>query len=370
MDLKFPVYQPFLEGNEKKYVNECLNTNWISSKGNFIQRFEEQFAKYTEIAHATSFCNGTSALYIALLTLGIGPGDEVIVPTLVYVAVPNMVRAVGAIPVFVDSLPGSYQVDPLDIRKKLSNRTKAVIAVHTYGYPCDMDPIKKLCKEQNLLLIEDCAEALGARYKGKQPGSWGDISIYSFFGNKTLTTGEGGMITTPSEQLIKKAFHLKNQGVTEKAYWHDVPGYNFRMTNIAAAIGLAQLESLDRILARKRRIANLYEQQFMDTEVSFHSQGKDVVHSFWMCSILTLDPAYRDSLRVFLSSEGIETRPFFYPAHTMPFFKSRTPQRFPVAEDLSGRGINLPSYPALTDDDVKYIASKVLTFTHRSTKSH
>lgn len=367
MEIKYPVYQPLLNGNEKKYVTDCLETGWISSKGAYIQRFEESFATYTQARYATSACNGTAAVLLALLALGIGPGDEVIVPSLVYVAVPNMVRFAGASPVFVDCLSDTFQMDPTDIRKKISLRTKAVVAVHTYGHPCDMEAISKICKTHDLKLIEDCAEALGARFQGKQPGSWGDMAVYSFFGNKTLTTGEGGMITSNSSSLIKKAFHLKNQGVTEKAYWHDIPAFNFRMTNISAAIGLAQLESIDEVIEKKRRIASVYRQQFMDSGIIFHQEAKDVIHSYWMCSILAPEGYYRDSLRVYLSSEGIETRPFFYPAHTLPFYKNSHKQRLPVTEEISSRGINLPSYPALRDEDVRHIASRVLTFIRKQT---
>jgi len=362
MKLKYPVYQPQLSGNEKKYVLDCLETNWISSRGKYIGEFEQTFAERVEAGFATTTSNGTTALLLSLLALGIKPGDEVIVPTLVYVAVPNMVCVTGAKPVFVDSLYGTWQMDPADIRNKISSRTRAVIAVHNYGHPCDMDPIRDLCREHGLFLVEDCAEALGSTYKGKPVGSWGDISTYSFFGNKTLTTGEGGMITSSNEELIKKAFHLKNQGVTEKVYWHDTLAFNFRMTNITAAIGLAQLEQLNPVLKRKREIALLYNQLFEGSLFETHQEGPDVHHSYWMCSILTPEQTMRDPLRDFLLSEGIETRPFFYPAHTMPVYSAQNGNSFPVAENIAGRGINLPSYPALEDEDVRQIAAKVLTF--------
>lgn len=363
MEIKYPVYQPLLQGNEKKYVTDCLDSNWISSKGNYIQKFEKEFARYTESGHATTVCNGTAALSLALLALGIGPGDEVIVPTLVYVAVPNMVLFCGATPVFVDSLYRTLQMDPEDIRRKITSQTRAVIAVHNYGHICRMDEIWEICTEHRLHLVEDCAEALGGKFMGRPAGSWGSISTYSFFGNKTLTTGEGGMVTSDSEELIRKVFHLKNQGVTEKVYWHDVPAFNFRMTNLTAAIGLAQLERVDDILERKREIAGIYEEMFRESEVEFHVPGPDVIHSYWMCSILIKKQADRDPLREKLAAEGIETRPFFYPAHTMPMYLQDGHSLFPVATNLSARGMNLPSYPALTDDDVRFIASRVLALT-------
>lgn len=360
--VRFPVYEPHLAGNEKKYVNDCLDTNWISSKGKYIGLFEKKFAQYTQRAFATSVSNGTVALHLAFKTLGIGPGDEVIVPTLAYVAVPNMVLEAGAIPVFVDSLPATYQMDPDDVACKITNRTKAVVAVHTYGYPCDMERISAICRQHKLLLIEDNAEALGSQINGMPVGSWADISVYSFFGNKTLTTGEGGMLTTDSEGLIEKAFHLKNQGVTTRTYWHDLLAYNYRMTNICAAIGLAQLENIESILNRKSEIALQYQSLFANAPIEFHFPPPGITHSFWMCSILTPQASMRDPLRDFLMDNGIETRPFFFPAHTMPAYHGYGHLSFPVAEGLSSRGINLPSYPALSDADVQEIAECVIRF--------
>ena len=362
MEIRFPVYQPQLSGNEKKYVNDCLDTNWISSRGKYISLFETKFAEYVEIEHATSVCNGTAALLLALQTLEITAGDEVIVPTLVYVAVPNMVLYSGATPVFVDSLPGTWQMDPEDIRKKITSRTKAVIAVHNYGHPCEIDTIKEICDSHGLFLVEDCAEALGSKFKDSHVGLWGDISTYSFFGNKTITTGEGGMIISHSKELIEKAFHLKNQGVTSLTYWHDILATNYRMTNIAAAIGLAQLERIGGILERKSEIAGIYRDAFRNSLYEFHSETENVTHSFWMNSILTGKQQDRDSLRTYLAEHGIETRPLFYPAHSLPFYEPYRNGDFRIAEDLSARGLNLPSYPALTDEDVKWIARKVLDF--------
>jgi perosamine synthetase len=363
MNSNFPVYQPSLKGKEKEYVLECLDSNWISSRGSFINRFEKEFARYVDIEFATSVCNGTAAVFLALNALGVGEGDEVIVPTLVYVAVPNMVKAVDAIPVFVDSRRDTYQQDPEDILRKITPRTKAVIAVHNYGHPCDMESIRNICDDNKLVLIEDCAEAIGSKFRNKHVGFWGDISVYSFFGNKTITTGEGGMVTSHSEELIRKVFHLKNQGVTSKTYWHDLLAYNFRMTNITAAIGLAQLERIDEILQRKKQIGRIYGEEFRDSGFEFHSCDHQIEHSYWMCSILSRNPEEREPLRDYLLSRGIETRPFFYPAHTMPVYAGENQEDFPVAVELGSRGINLPSYPDLTDEEVRYIASVVKEYT-------
>jgi perosamine synthetase len=251
---KIPVYQPSLKGNEKKYVNECLDSTWISSKGKFVNQFENAFAEYVGVKHAATVSNGTVAIHLALLALGIGEGDDVIVPTLTYIASVNSIAYTGANPVFVDSLQDSWQIDPADVVKKITPRTKAIMAVHLYGHPCDMDALMEICKKHDLFLIEDCAEAIGTLYKGKHVGTFGDISTFSFFGNKTITTGEGGMVVTNDETLHDRSLHFKGQGLAKhRQYWHDVIGYNYRMTNICAAIGLAQLEQIEQVLIEKKK---------------------------------------------------------------------------------------------------------------------
>jgi perosamine synthetase len=362
MEIKIPIYQPSLSGNEKNYVNECLESTWISSKGKFISLFEEGFARYTGVKHAVTVNNGTAALHLALVVLGIGPGDEVIVPTLTYIATVNAVAYTGATPVFADSLAETWQINPEEVKKKITARTRAVIAVHLYGHPCDMESLANICKEHDLFLIEDCAEAIGARYNGKNAGTFGDISTYSFFGNKTITTGEGGMVITNNETLYDRTVHFKGQGLAKhRQYWHDVIGFNYRMTNICAAIGLAQLEQVADFLARKRQIAEWYQEEFCDTDIIFHSETANTTHAYWMCSILIRDPARRDALREYLAIQGIETRPLFYPVHTMPMY-SKNFQKLAVAENLGWRGINLPSYPDLDFEQVKFICSCIKEF--------
>jgi len=244
-----PIYQPSLTGNEKKYVNECLDSTWISSKGRFLAEFEEKFAAFTDARYAASVCNGTVALHLALLVLGIGPGDEVIVPSLTYISSVNAITYTGAIPVFVDSLEDTWQMAPNDVRNKITIKTRAIMAVHLYGHPCEMDALVAIARDSRLFLIEDCAEAFGAFYHNKHVGSFGDIATYSFFGNKTITCGEGGMVVTNDRALYDRSVHFKGQGlVNNREYWHDVIGYNYRMTNICAAIGLAQLEQADVLL--------------------------------------------------------------------------------------------------------------------------
>jgi perosamine synthetase len=246
MKINYPVYQPSLSGNEKKYVIECIDSTWISSKGKFINEFEKKFADYLGVEYAASVSNGTVALHVALLALGIGPGDEVIVPTFTYIASVNSITYTGATPVFVDSDASTWQMDIADTRKKITPKTKAILAVHLYGHPCEIEELRKIADENKIFLIEDTAEALGSEYEGRKVGTFGDISTFSFFGNKTITTGEGGMVVTNDKELYEKCVHIKGQGLAKDAeYWHDIIGYNYRMTNICAAIGLAQLERVE-----------------------------------------------------------------------------------------------------------------------------
>lgn len=356
-----PVYQPYFTGREKEYVNQCLDSTWISSKGEFIGRFERAFADYIGVQHATTVCNGTVAIHLALEALGIGAGDEVIVPTLTYVASVNTIIQTGAKPVFVDSLEATWQIDPEDIKRKITPKTKAIMVVHLYGLPCDMDAITAICKAHGLLLIEDCAEAFGTQFKGRHVGTFGDIATFSFFGNKTITTGEGGMVVAREQAVMERACHLKNQGVSQvREYWHDVVAYNYRMTNICAAIGLAQLEQANSILAKKRQIAAWYKEGLKELPLQTHDELPETVHSFWMCSIAVNDAAQRQPLRECLKGAGIETRPLFYPSHTLPH--CATKESFPIAESLSARGINLPSYPDLSETQVAIVCAAIKSF--------
>lgn len=358
----YPVYKPSLLGNEKKYVNECIDTTWISSKGEFIEKFETGFAKYTGIKHAASVCNGTVALHLALLALNIGPDDEVIVPTLTYIASVNAIKYVGAKPVFVDSKYSDWQMDPEDIKRKISAKTKAVMAVHLYGDACEMDQIMHICKSNSLFLIEDCAEAIGTKYESKHVGTFGDVASFSFFGNKTITTGEGGMVVSNNKEIYDKIVHLKGQGLAKnREYWHDIVGYNYRMTNICAAIGFAQLEQINSFVSKKKEIAKWYKSNLNITEISFSETSEKVENTYWMVSIVVNTTETRDQLRNHLSSNEIETRPFFHTAHSMPAYFLKD-GKFPVAENLSKTGLNLPSYPDLNQKDVEYICDKIKDF--------
>lgn len=362
MSYKYPVYQPSLGKKEKENVLECLDSTWISSKGKFITQFENSFSEFVGVKHSAAVCNGTVAIHVALLALGIGEGDEVIVPSFTYIASVNAIKYTGAKPVFVDSDNATWQIDPDKIEEKISKSTKAIMAVHLYGQPCEMDKILSIAKKFKLYVVEDCAEAFGSLYKGKHVGTFGDISTFSFFGNKTITTGEGGMVVTNDSTLYEKSVHLKGQGLAkDREYYHDIVGYNYRMTNICAAIGCAQLERATELIDKKNFIARWYENKLKNLPIVFHTQVGNVKHSFWMISILLKDSRERDKIRLHLKENGIETRPTFFPVHLMPmYFKEGL--SLPVAEELGSRGINLPSYPDLTESDVDFICDKINEF--------
>lgn len=359
---RIPVYQPELSGNEKKYVNECLDTNWISSQGHFVRDFENEFARYIDARHALAVSNGTVAVHLALLALGIGPGDEVIVPTFTYIASVNAIRYTGATPVFVDSLPDTWQMDPGDVKTKLTDRTRAIMAVHLYGHPCDMRSLCDISRDRGIFVIEDAAEAFGSKIGEGYVGTFGDITAFSFYGNKTITCGEGGMVVTNDETLHARAARLRGQGLAQyRQYWHDIVGYNYRMTNICAAIGLAQLEQADDFIARKRQIAHWYEELLAGSPVATHRETQGYTHTFWMCTALVPHADQRDALRRALDEAGVETRPTFYPVHTMPMYSDKY-QRHAVAEDLGWRGMNLPSWPGLSRDDIEHICGVIKKF--------
>lgn len=357
--IKYPVYQPSLTGNEKKYVMDCMDTTWISSKGEYLKKFETKFAEFIGIKYATGVSNGTVAIHLALVALGIGEGDEVIVPTFTYIASANPIAQVGAIPVFCDSDRETWQMSPEDIEAKITPKTKAIMVAHLYGHPCDMEKIMKVAQKHNLLVIEDCAEAIGSKFNGKCVGSFGDIACFSFFGNKTITTGEGGMVVTNDPILYDRAVRFKGQGLAKyREYWHDVAGFNYRMTNIEAAIGLAQLEQAETFISKKRQIAQWYMEELKDLPLEFNKEHDNIFHTYWMVSCLVDSIEKREDFRNFLKERGIETRPTFYPIHTMPMYEKEF-AKHPIAEDIALRGINVPSYPALENSDVEYICNVI-----------
>ena len=261
MSYKIPVAEPDIGKEELENITEAVKSGWISSKGKFILELEEKFSKFIGTKFGVSTSNGTTALHLALEALDIKAGDEVILPTLTFIACANMVKFVGAKPVFVDSHPDYWCIDPKKIEEKLTDKTKAIMPVHLYGHPCDMDPIERIAKKHNLFIIEDCAEAHGAEYRGRKVGSMGTISCFSFYGNKIITTGEGGICLTDDEVLAEKMRIIRDHGMSlQKRYWHEVIGFNYRMTNLQAAIGVAQLGKIDYFINKKRETARMYNQ--------------------------------------------------------------------------------------------------------------
>lgn len=365
MKKRIPIAFPTLNGNEKKYVNNCLDTTWISSLGAYIDQFEEKFAEYCGSKYAISCSNGTVGLHIPLLALGIKEGDEVIIPTLTYIATANAVSYCKATPVLIDSDEKTWNIDPSKIEDKITSCTKAIIVVHLYGHPVDMDPIMQIAKKYNLFVIEDAAEAHGALYKGKKVGSIGHVGVFSFFGNKIITTGEGGMITTDDKTLASKMRNLKGQGMDpEKRYWFPIIGYNYRMTNIQAAIGLAQLEQIDNFLVERKIISVRYNQylEVLQDYIEIQVEQPWARHSYWMYSIVLKDKVKlsRDELMHKLEEVGIETRPIFYPMHVMPpYFEN---EKYPISEKLSSRGLNLPTHGLLKEEDIQYICDYITLF--------
>lgn len=361
---RIPVAAPVLDGRESEYVLECLSTSWISSKGRFITEFENSFAEFCGVKHAIATCNGTTALHLALVALGIGPGDEVIVPTLTYIASANAVRYCGATPIFVDNCVHTFNMDPSDVAAKITPRTKIIMPVHLYGHPVDLCPILQLAREHNILVVEDAAEAVGARYKGRRIGSHGTCATFSFFGNKIITTGEGGMVTTNEDELAFRLRLLRGQGQDpHRPYWFPVIGYNYRMTNIAAAIGLAQVERAEFHLQTRKKIAKCYNDRLchLSEKIDLPQTEPWADHAYWMYTILLREGVSKARERVMqdLDTAGIETRPVFYPLHILPPYQGGAKQSFPRAEFCGSRGINLPTHGGLTEQDIDRVAEAV-----------
>lgn len=363
MRRRIAVSHPVLGGNEKKYVNECLDSTWISSQGKFIEMFEAAFAEFCGVRHAVACSNGTTALHAVLLALGVGEGDEVIVPTLTYIATANAVRYCGAKPVFVDSEWLTMNLDPEHIEAKITPKTKGILPVHLYGHPADMDPILEIANRKGLFVLEDAAEAHGAKYRARISGGLGDAAAFSFFGNKILTTGEGGMVTTNSRELSERVRLIKGQGMDPvRRYWFPIVGYNYRMTNIAAAIGLAQLEEADTHLRAHRRVAGWYCRHLEDLRDVFvlPVELDWAEHAYWLFTVRLRDRIEldRDDVMQRLKNAGIETRPVFYPMHQLPPYREQD-GLYPVAECIAARGISLPVHGLLTEEDVAYIADQL-----------
>lgn len=353
------VAQPKMAGNELKYVLDCLDTNWISSNGKYIGAFEEAFADFCGSKHAIATNNGTTALHLALVALHLKSDDEVIIPTVTYIATANAVRYCGATPVLVDVCADTMNIDPDGIERKITSKTRGIIPVHLYGHPADMDAVNQIASKHGLWVLEDAAEAHGAEVNGKKVGALGTCATFSFFGNKIITTGEGGMITTDDDELASRLRLYRGQGMDpNRRYWFPVVGYNYRMTNIQAAIGLAQMEGIETALADRERLAEWYDAALSDLtdKVALPVQAPWAKQVYWMYNIFLRDgnENRRDQVMRDLDVMGIETRPVFYPMHVLPPYKEAS--SYPVADLWSGRGINLPTHQDLTKDDVERIA--------------
>lgn len=356
-----PIAEPLLGNKELEYVSECILTGWISSAGRFIPLFENKFASYVGTKYAVACSNGTTALHLALTALGIGPDDEVIVPTLTFIASANSVYYTGAKPIFADCDETTWNINVKEIEKLITKKTKAIMPVHLYGHPCDMDKICEIARKYNLYVVEDSAEALGSEYRNKKVGSLGTVGCFSFYGNKTITTGEGGMITTNDKDIYEKALVLRDHGMSkERRYYHPVIGYNYRMTNMQAAIGVAQMEKIEKLVSRKIEIAKIYSSYLnKNPNILLPPNEKWAKNTYWMYSILVNDnsPLTRESLMTKLKEKGIETRPFFIPIHLMPPYAGK--RKYPIAEKLSRQGLNLPSFVSLEDKQIKFIAKTI-----------
>jgi perosamine synthetase len=360
-----PVCEPTLGGNEAKYVLQAIESNWISSAGQFIRDFEAYFAAFCGVKYGIACANGTVAMHLAMKTLGLEAGDEVIIPTFTMIATANAVTYCGAKPVLVDMEPHYWQMDVGQVESKITPRTRAIVPVHIYGHPTDMDPLRELAQKHGLLVIEDAAEAHGAEYKGRRAGGLGDAAGFSFYGNKIITTGEGGMVTTDNHEIARLAWNLRDHAFShERHFWHKYVGFNYRMTNLQAAVGLAQLEQLGQFVNARRQHALEYNRRLQEIPgICTPREASYAKNVYWMYGIMVDENDYgmnRDDLRHVLAENGIETRTFFIPMHCQPvYWQQYKGERYPVAEDLCKRGFYLPSASSLTLDEIEYVAGVI-----------
>jgi perosamine synthetase len=363
-----PVNRPVLDGNEKKYLNECIDTGWISSEGPFVKKLEVGFSKLMGCAHGIAVCNGSVAIEVALAALRIGPGDEIILPTFTIISCASAIVRAGAIPVVVDCQSDTWNLDPNLLAAKITDRTKAIMVVHIYGLPVDMDPVIELARQHDLFLIEDAAEQHGQTYKGRPLGSLGDIAIVSFYPNKQITTGEGGMVLTSDDALADRCRDLRNLCFDkERRFIHEELGWNFRMSNVQAAIGVAQLERIDQILAKKRQIGHWYQQRLLGhPRLQLPPDRTEYAENiYWVFGVVLDDAVPGNAAEVMarLKSKGVDSRHFFWPIHEQPVFRNRgwfMNERCPNAERIARRGLYLPSGVGLTEEEAEISARTVL----------
>lgn len=361
-----PVCKPTIGDEELKNVIECIETNWISSQGKYVEKFEEGFSKYIGCEYGITTTSGTTALHLALASLGLKKGDEVIVPTFTIASTIFAILYTGAVPVLVDCDKETWNIDVNQIEEKITDNTKVIMPVHIYGHPCDMDPISDMAEEHDLFVVEDAAEVHGAEYKGIKTGGIGDIGCFSFYSNKIITTGEGGMIVTNNEEIAEKARSLKDLAFSkERRFLHDDIGFNYRMTNIQAAIGVAQLGKIEEYVDMRRRNAVLYNNYLKDIKgIRLPVEKPWAKNVYWMYSILIEDDfgLSRDELMEKLKEKGIETRTFFIPMHEQPVFHDMglfKGKKYPVAEEISRKGMYLPSSSGISENEIKIISRNI-----------
>ena len=355
-----PISQPSIAEKEIAYVTDAVSSGWVSSLGKYIDMFEEKFASYCGTKFAVATSNGTTALHLALVALGVTAEDEVIIPDLTFVATGSAVKYIGAKVVTVDIDEDTLCISPEAIRKAITSKTKAIIPVHLYGHPANMEEINKIAKEHNLFVIEDAAEAHGAEVNGKKVGSLSDAGVFSFYGNKLITSGEGGMITTDDEELYKKMLYLRDHAMSkEKRYWHTEVGFNYRMTNLQAALGVAQFERIDELLNKKKEIFEWYQEGLKDVKsIKLNHQASWAKNVYWMVC-LELDgyiESERDEFIQKLKAKNIDSRPYFYPVSDMPVYDNANT---PITHKVYQRGLNLPSYFDITKEQVDYICREI-----------
>ena len=365
-----PLSEPNLGEREFQFVYEALSSNWISSTGPFVEKFERSFMEVTRLENALSVCNGTQALFLAIYTLGIRPGDEVIVPDLTFGATANAVIQAGATPVFCDINRVTWCLDPASLKSKITPRTRAIVPVHLYGYPADMNLIMKIAEENDLLVIEDCAEALGSTIDGRHVGSFGDAAIFSFFANKTITTGEGGMVVFKNHENALRGRRIRSHGFDPgDRYSHKEWGSNFRLTSLQAGIGLGQLERFDELVEQKVRIANNYNSAFLNSGVEGFEvppKGTKILkNTYWLYTVLLPDNVSVSQTIEKLAKEKIESRRVFKPMHEQPAFSSNSISEmdstsFANSIEISKRGLSLPTSTKLTDSQVARVAKKLI----------
>lgn len=366
-----PVCEPWFPGNEEKYAADAVRNKMISgSGGEYITKFEKSFADYCGMKYGVACTSGLAALHLACEALGIGEGDEIIIPTFTMIASANAAIYTGARPVLVDSEQGSYCIDVKKIEEKITPRTKAIMPVHVYGHPCDMDAIMEIARKHNLKVIEDAAEAHGARYKGKIMGSFGDINCFSFYANKIITTGEGGMCLTNDSDLAEKMRKLRNHGFDIPRFTHSVVGFNYRLPNVQAALGLAQVENADLLVESRRNVGLKYNEKLahLKNYLQLPIERDYAKNVYWMYGVVLKDNVKltKDDVMAKLLERGVQTRSFFIPMHKQPVFADKKVKNapdcagsYPISEMIGGRGFYLPSSSNLNEKDMDYVVESL-----------